>query len=757
MTFSNFGICYEGIQRIYRNAIVRHLRKTLTSEFPSDVSEKLRKPFKEAEWKSIEQNAYAPRVSGQLDAPLNGEFDLLSVSHFFNLFDCFYEILTPVPANAEKVEKVNDRRKLLEWLRNVKELRDPTAHPPESDLSFEDSFVLLDCARRALVRIGLTEDAQVIHEMMSQLSGRPLARSEPLEGNLPPQEAIVVDFVGRDTELNALWEWLSNPVAKRWALSGAGGKGKTAIAYEFALAVKAKAPEPFQAVLWLSAKKRRFDDGETKLIPTPDFSNFDTALTQVLAQYGWGDEAGSSIDGKRGRVLELLDKFPALVVVDDIDSVEQDGEDVIEFFSLTVPQTKAKVLFTSRRVIWGMAKTTTPVSGFSGPDASRFIESRFRLMGLDHGLFTKSVIKRIIEITESSPLYVEDLIRLMAALPAQEAIKAWAEKGGHHARQYALGREMDILSNDARFVLVAACVPNGPVSFAELQAVTGLPQDVVADALRQLQGLFLLPKPRLIEGESRFEININVRSLVRETRSKSNYYSKAAAAYQSISGELPRAGRSEIASIVRQAVFMVRSGEEQQAEQLLNKALERYQNDVDLIGVLGWVYRKFHPPRYTDARDCFKRSSELNNRNEEMYHHWARMELDLHDWIKAAEAAEKGLQKRPTSKDLLFLAGYARSRLGQEMMARLQQVTASDELRRSLQHLENALKTPPSGTTQDRDMDRQIYRAIAIDCSWLQEVAKLVEVFDSWFREIPDDPNAQSEWDRIAPRFGLTK
>lgn len=90
-------------------------------------------------------------------------------------------------------------------------------------------------------------------------------------------------------------------------------------------------------------------------------------------------------------------------------------------------------------------------------------------------------------------------------------------------------------------------------------------------------------------------------------------------------------------------------------------------------------------------------------------------------------------------------------------MARLQRVTAADELRRSLQHLENAVKTPPSGTTQDREMDRQIYRAIAIDCSWLQEVDKLVRVFDSWFGEFPDDSNAQSEWDRIAPRFGLSK
>jgi len=133
------------------------------------------------------------------------------------------------------------------------------------------------------------------------------------------------------------------------------------------------------------------------------------------------------------------------------------------------------------------------------------------------------------------------------------------------------------------------------------------------------------------------------------------------------------------------------------------------------------------------------------------------MELDVHDWGKAAEAAEKGLDKRPTSRNLLFLAGYARSRLGQEMMARLQQITAADELRRSLQYLEKARKIPSSGAAQDRDVDRQIYRATAINCSWLQEVGKLEEVFDTWLREFPDDPNAQSEWDRLAPRFGLTR
>ncbi|MFN0165728.1 MAG: tetratricopeptide repeat protein [Bryobacteraceae bacterium] len=756
MTFSNFTICYEGIQRTFRNAIVGQIRAGLNTAYAEDAPAQLRRPFKEEEWALVQRHALGPRASGAIGTTLTDDFDLLSVNHFFNLFECHYDVLCPTGSVLDKSERSNERKKLLEWLRNVKELRDPTSHPPEADLTYEDGFVLLDCARRSLLRLGMTSGAERIHQLMGQLSGRPLTQEEPLEANLPPQEAIVVHFVGRDAELSALWDWLCNPVAKRWALSGAGGKGKTAIAYQFALDVRKKAPEPLQAVLWLSAKKRRFDDGTVKPIPTPDFNDLSSALTQLLLQYGWIEDTEQSVDVKRVRALELLDKFPALVVVDDIDSVEQDGEDVIEFFSLTAPQTKSKVLFTSRRVIWGMGSTTTQVAGFSDYDATRFIHSRCRLLDTDLTIFTRQVIKRIVEVTEGSPLYIEDLMRFTSVLPVSESIQTWASRGGQEARLYALGREMDMLTNDARFVLVAACVREGPVSFVELQSVTGLKQEVLTDSLRQLQGLFLVPKPRLIEGESRFEINFNVRSLVRETQAKSDLFSRAVAAYKAITGELPRVRRSDIASIIRQVVFMVRSGEEQEAAQLLCRALEKYQNDVDLIGVLGWVYRKFHPPRYTDARSYFQRGHELNNRNEEMYRHWARMEMDLHDWTKAAEAAEKGIRKCPNSKELCFLAGYARSRLGQEMESRLQTISAQSELERSLPYLEKARDIPDSGSSQERDLNRQIYRAIVITCARLQDSKKLLEAFDAWFKEHPDDPNTQSEWDRLAPRFGLT-
>jgi hypothetical protein len=114
-------------------------------------------------------------------------------------------------------------------------------------MSFEDSFGLLDCARRALIRLKLDNEAAQVNDLMSRLVGRPLSanpETEPLEDRLPPSESIVVDFVGRESELQRLWERFEDPITRRWLLAGEGGKGKSALAFEFGKQVKMNGPAP---------------------------------------------------------------------------------------------------------------------------------------------------------------------------------------------------------------------------------------------------------------------------------------------------------------------------------------------------------------------------------------------------------------------------------------------------------------------------------------------------------------------------------
>ena len=59
MTSANNSRCYQGIQRIYRNAVVQHIRDRMFKAFETEAIKKLREPFKTDEWVAIELAAQA--------------------------------------------------------------------------------------------------------------------------------------------------------------------------------------------------------------------------------------------------------------------------------------------------------------------------------------------------------------------------------------------------------------------------------------------------------------------------------------------------------------------------------------------------------------------------------------------------------------------------------------------------------------------------------------------------------------------------
>ena len=158
--------CYEGIQRIYRNAVVRYLRTKMTAAFGQEALAKLREPFRREEWEAIEAAATSPRASGHLDAPVGDAFDLLSVNHFFNIFDKYWSTLMESAPDAA-LERTS-RRSILDWMREIKGLRDPLSHPAEADFTREDSFRVLDCARRVLGRLDCQRETAEIGAIIRQ-------------------------------------------------------------------------------------------------------------------------------------------------------------------------------------------------------------------------------------------------------------------------------------------------------------------------------------------------------------------------------------------------------------------------------------------------------------------------------------------------------------------------------------------------------------------------------------------------------------
>lgn len=279
----------------------------------------------------------------------------------------------------------------------------------------------------------------------------------------------------------------------------------------------------------------------------------------------------------------------------------------------------------------------------------------------------------------------------------------------------------------------------------------------MSSALSELQRLFLMPKPRLIEGEQRFEANINTQALVRLVMGPSDLYRRVADAQRVVTGALPRVGRGEVAAFVRQAILHVRNREFGKAEALLVQALEKHPNDRDLTGVLGLVYKAWNPRRATDARERFRRAWQLKSSDERMYRHWSQMEIQEGEWRRASEAAENGLKFIAGSRVLLYLAGYSKSRLGKELKASLQRDRARQELLKAQEQLEAALRTPDPSAAGERTMDADIYRALVLNCEALDDVRGVSRFFDLWLQACPDDPDAESEWERLSVKLRLSR
>ena len=116
-------------------------------------------------------------------------------------------------------------------------------------------------------RIANFYEELALHKRIKKTMG-----SRVLQEILPGRDQPI-DFQGRNKELEDLWNWFKDKKSFRCALSGDGGKSKTAIAYEFAQRIAEASPEPYELVLWASAKKRQFISGETVQISKPDFKD----------------------------------------------------------------------------------------------------------------------------------------------------------------------------------------------------------------------------------------------------------------------------------------------------------------------------------------------------------------------------------------------------------------------------------------------------------------------------------------------------
>lgn len=762
---------YEAIQRKYRNSIISHVRVALKAKYKKDWEEQVKKPFKE-EWDKIKRNADIYRQTGEISVSVIDALDYLGVNHFYNLFDLHFDAIF-AKRNFPKEISNAPKDAILRWSKTIRNIRDPISHPAEIDLSILDAIQVVDSARR-IVQIIDKKTAAELQAICKLLINMEKGDSEPtrvLENNLPAPESIVTDFIGRIRELEELYKWFGDDSQRRWMLAGAGGKGKTAIAYRFATQIKNSAPEPYTMLIWLSSKRRKFMEGSIIPIDHPDFSDLDSALDKLLIAYGWGEIIERTRTEKTELILKLFNEFPTFIIIDDIDTLQAEDDEAVAFFTFEVPHTRSKVLYTSRTKFPGMNRCITQVEGFDLEETGEYIQTLLKKYFVQDSRISDEVVKEVHDVTEGSPLYIEELLRLHATgIPLNECITNWKERG-ETARDFSLRREFESLSNKAQQVLLACCINREPSTVSDLEAVTKLPQSEALKAIDELSKLFLVPRPFIIEGIPRFDVNLNTRLLVTDVMSAYGAFADIQSAFKNLHGDIISSGkrRADVRAYQRQVVANVDANRQYEAEKLLlEKALIEYPNDPDLLGQLGWVYLRWQPkPRVEDARGHFSRAAKLNGRNDSMYWQWWRMEADRDNWAMAIDACRKGTKNCPNSLELQYCLGYSRSRFGKSLELQFQYTRAQDEFRKASVLLEKTLDTAHRISLQDSKLLSQIYRALIITYQSIMQYVdpareqreettlktKIKTAIHNWATELPQDDYMLSEMRRLKEKY----
>ncbi len=242
-----------------------------------------------------------------------------------------------------------------------------------------------------------------------------------LGGKLPPATEIVSDFIGRESEMRDLREWLMVDDARQLVIWGYGGSGKSSLAYEFARAVRDSAPSNLHAVVWLSAKVREYVEGETRdrLADFFDVESFGTALWSALY------DADPSIEqATREGIVRELAETPVLLVVDDLDSILGD-DDLAQLLLYEIRTSRSRIVYTSRHRMPGLQNVE--VGGFNDDELHKFIRSRTREYELDTATCLAR-IPAIRSVTGGFPLFVDDLLRHAMLGGLNQAIDDWSQR-----------------------------------------------------------------------------------------------------------------------------------------------------------------------------------------------------------------------------------------------------------------------------------------------------------------------------------------
>lgn len=339
-------------------------------------------------------------------------------------------------------------------------------------------------------------------ERLPEGANHPVAVRRPLRTSMPPRDAEMIRFVGRETYLGQLRQWLSDKRSPVRLLTGIGGLGKTSVAYHFAEEIVDTRAGGVEQLVWLTAKARTFSALRGQLIEAGrvDFVDAHSLYKVILDRIGylpnWEDFEPTSEDYVEA-IVEALVTYNCFLVLDDIDSLPTGDQREVLFTlsnaaarTVTGDRTPSRILFTSRIDLGISPANVIKLGGFEYEEFIVFVKEVADKLsvplggGLDYRNFFTA--------TSGSPLFVTSVLRLVRlGQEMKQALERWRGEEGVEVRRFAFARELERLPLSAARLLYAVCLLN-KTSTVELAHVLEMTARGVDAGIGELQSFHLL-------------------------------------------------------------------------------------------------------------------------------------------------------------------------------------------------------------------------------------------------------------------------
>jgi tetratricopeptide (TPR) repeat protein len=284
------------------------------------------------------------------------------------------------------------------------------------------------------------------------------------------------DEKGRDI-LEQLKEALAPGKKGPIALWGKGGTGKTRIAAEAASALTGQFG---QRIVWASAEKRT------------DFT-FSTLLDEIARQLGEPDILKLAQGPKEESVSELLAQAPALVVLDNFETVWA-ADERAGCVGFLAERANCPALITSRQKVVAPARNI-PLKGMSNKEAQEFLDQLIE-QTQDSGIFTMQARNRIIKTAESNPYIMLWMVVQIdeAQTPKKVLDELEQGKGAVAERVFERSFTLPQVGEDGRAALLALSLFIPDASRGALAEVAGFGGDLsrMDEAAKNLRTLWLI-------------------------------------------------------------------------------------------------------------------------------------------------------------------------------------------------------------------------------------------------------------------------